>query len=264
MLRELLAIYEQSQVNPGKPGKRSSLFAETLIFNEGWLLRAVLQEWRSRTGPCGFGFPPFPQGAMVYSEAQLYTPFRARSRGDRSAEAHTHVDGIVGDFAIPETKAGVVLKPDWTYLAVFEAKMYSPLSKGIKNVPHYDQLSRTAACLVNATLQTDHPDRTAYLVVLYPRESQHIDPGRYTTVYVREQIEDRVRGYLDAGPPAQRCTRFFQEWGHVLDRIHIQFLTWEDALAEIGDDDLDRFYCLCQRFNKPDRGPHGCPVDLEE
>jgi hypothetical protein len=264
MLRELLTIYEQSQVNPGKPGKRSSLFAETLIFNEGWLLRAVLKEWRSRAGPSRLDFLPFPPGVKVYSEAQLYTPFKARTRNDERAEAHTHVDGIVGDFEIQGTKSGVVMNPDWRYLAVFEAKMYSPLSRGTKRASQYDQLSRTAACLINAILQTDHQDRTAHLVVLHARDNRRIDAGQYTRAYIAGQIADRIQGYLGSGHPAQDSGRFFQEWGHVLHRIHIQFLTWEDVLAEIGDDDLDQFYCLCQRFNRPDRGPHGCPVDPEE
>jgi len=263
MLRELLTIYEQSRVNPGQP---NCAFAETLLFNEGWLLRGVLNAWRSCTGPSRFDFLPFPPGVTVYSEAQLYTPFPARSKGDKLAEAHTHVDGIVGGFSIPEGKAGVVLNPSWKYLAVFEAKMYSPLARGIQNAPQYDQVSRTAACLINALLQTDHPDRTAHLVVLYPRDNRHIDPGRYTPAYVRGQIEDRVAGYLNGGSPAPQCTRFFQEWSPVLDRIHIRFLTWEDVLAEIGDGDLNRFYCLCQQFNRPTRSalsfPDGLPPGL--
>jgi hypothetical protein len=40
MLHELLQIYNQSRINPGEP---ACLFAETLIFNEGWMLRGVLK-----------------------------------------------------------------------------------------------------------------------------------------------------------------------------------------------------------------------------
>ena len=125
MLRQLIDIYQASRTNPGVP---NCTFAETLLFNEGWLLRGVLHEWQRRTPPSRFGFLPFPQRATVYSEAQLYTPFKARFRGDKGAEAHTHVDGIVGDLRFV-AKSGVTLAPDWRYLAVFEAKMYSALSK---------------------------------------------------------------------------------------------------------------------------------------
>ena len=38
MIDELLRIYEESRLNRGQP---ECLFNPTLIFNEGWLLRAV-------------------------------------------------------------------------------------------------------------------------------------------------------------------------------------------------------------------------------
>ena len=43
MWRHLLEIYQESRLNAGTP---ACLFAETLIFNEGWLLRSVLQAWK--------------------------------------------------------------------------------------------------------------------------------------------------------------------------------------------------------------------------
>ena len=62
MLQELLQIYDQSQVNAGKP---ECSFAETLIFNEGWLLRAVLKEWQDQPSSSGLDFLPFPRNARV-------------------------------------------------------------------------------------------------------------------------------------------------------------------------------------------------------
>ena len=78
MIGELLRIYNLSRTNAGKP---ECTFAETLIFNEGWLLRGVLKHWQSWTQLARFSFLPFPEGVKVYSEAQLYTPFKARFRG---------------------------------------------------------------------------------------------------------------------------------------------------------------------------------------
>ncbi len=40
MWRHLLEIYKESRLNAGQPG---CPFAETLIFNEGWLLRSALK-----------------------------------------------------------------------------------------------------------------------------------------------------------------------------------------------------------------------------
>lgn len=251
MLQKLLQIYDQSQVNPGNP---RCTFAPTLIFNEGWLLRAVLAEWQGQAGS-RHGFLPFPPAVQVYSEAQLLTPFKARFKGDKQAEGHTHADGVVGDFTLAGASSAVVLKPDGQYLAVFEAKMFSPLSKGTQNVPHYDQVSRTAACLVHALLRAGPPDRwAAHLVVLYPQDNARIQPGCYTGEHVETQIAARVRGYLAAPGRDEPTARFFTAWRDVLPQIQIQFLTWEDVVAEIGHDDLDRFYALCKRFNQPQEG----------
>jgi hypothetical protein len=46
MWKHLLELYEESRLNDEQP---ECLFAETLIFNEGWLLRSVLKAWK--TGP---------------------------------------------------------------------------------------------------------------------------------------------------------------------------------------------------------------------
>jgi hypothetical protein len=41
MWKHLLKLYDESRLNDGPP---ECLFAETLIFNEGWLLRSVLDD----------------------------------------------------------------------------------------------------------------------------------------------------------------------------------------------------------------------------
>ncbi len=250
MLHELLEIYHKSRANPGKP---ECIFAETLIFNEGWLLRGVIQEWQRCTQPARFPFLPFPEEIVVYSEAQLYTPFKARFQGGNQAEGHTHVDGIVGDFQIVG-KSGVVLNRDCRlskpYLTVFEAKMYSALAKGVKWAPDYDQVSRTVACMIHAILESESAgDRVAHLVVLYPADNIKIHPDQYTRERVERRIAKRVQGYLSAEGHDAPNARFFAGWHDVLPQIQIQFLTWEDVLAEIDSNELNRFYALCVQFN---------------
>ena len=246
MIQELLRIYDASRTNPDKP---ECTFAETLIFNEGWLLRGVIKEWQSWTQPARFSFLPFPEGIKVYSEAQLYTPFKARFQGDKVAETHTHVDGIAGDFEIV-AKSGVVMDPDSRYLTVFEAKMSSALSKGTKNAPDYDQVSRTAACMIHAILEAGHKDDyVAYLVVLYASSNKQLQPDKYTMDYIEKQIATRAQAYLSAGEYDRPGIRFFSEWENVLPSVQIQFLTWEDVLDRIDDDDLHEFYRLCKQFN---------------
>ena len=44
LIRELFAVYEAGRVNKAAA---ECLFPKTLIFNEGWLLRAVLLAWKA-------------------------------------------------------------------------------------------------------------------------------------------------------------------------------------------------------------------------
>jgi hypothetical protein len=250
MLSELLALHEAGLVNREDP---KYLFPGTLIFNEGWLLRLVLKEWLAGSGASRFGFLPFPEGVNAYSEGQLYTPFKAR-RGahNKLAESHTRIDGIVGDFSISGTKSGVVLKPDLRYVAAFEAKLYAPIGRGVTNAPWYDQVSRTAACLINSILLAE-PRGTyaAHLAVLYPEDNHDIDPNLYTKDYVQRQITRRVQGFLKTGEPGDAVERFAGGWKDVLQRLHVWFFTWEDVLGDIGSGELRGFYDRCKGFAHP-------------
>jgi len=217
MFQELLKIYHSSLVNEGAP---KCLFAETLIFNEGWLLRSVLREWLLGGRSAELGFLPFPVGVTVYSEGQLYTPFKARFRGDNQAETNTRVDGIVGDYSISDSKSGIMLKSDSRYIAVFEAKLYAPIAAGTKNAPWYDQVSRTAACLSNSILLANpRGSYAAHLAVLYAEDNSHIDPNLYTKEYVEKQITKRLQDFVKTSEPGKAVERFARGWRDVLDNL---------------------------------------------
>jgi hypothetical protein len=248
MLKELIEVYKAGLLNKGVP---ECLFPETLIFNEGWLLRTVLAEWKAGSAKSRFGFLPFPDDAKIYSEGQLYTPFKARFRGDKQTETHTHVDGVIGHFSISGTKSGIVLEPDFKYVAAFEAKMYSALAKGTKNAPYYDQVSRTAACLINCVLQVGRrDDYRAHLVVLYSDDNRHIGATQYTKTYIEKRIAERLRTYIENGGSTEATELFVSCWKDVLKNLQVWFLAWEKVLTEIASDDLSQFYDLCRRFNR--------------
>lgn len=254
MLRELLGVYEAGLVNREAP---KCLFPETFIFNEGWLLRLVLKEWLAGSGGSGFGFLPFPEDVTAYSEGQLHTPFKARCRGDELAESHTHVDGMVGDFSISDTKSGIVLKSDFRYIAAFEAKLHAPIASGTKNVPWYDQISRTAACLINSMLLVEpRGSYAAHLAVLCANDEQRIDRNLYTKDYVDKQITKRLEGFLQTSEPGAAVERFARGWRDVLDDLQLHFHTWEEVLADIHSADLWEFYKQCKRYNERPRGRH--------
>ena len=248
MLQQLLKIHQSGLVNEGAP---ECLFAETLIFNEGWLLRSVLREWLTGSRRSQFRFLPFPDGVRLYSEGQLRTPFKARYRGDPQAETHTRVDGIVGNFSIVGTKSGIGLDPAFKYIAVFEGKLYSRIAKGTKNAPYYDQVSRTTACIINAILQAGTgTGYRAHLVVLYPEDSCHIHPDKYSTTHIEDQIAKRVQAFMEDGECDGHITLFAAGWRGVVKNLQFWFVSWEEVLAEIGCQDLNRFYELCKRFNR--------------
>src|SRR4030042_4190311 len=107
-------------------------FPLTLIYNEGWLLRLVL-DWYSKHKLLDHPLL-FQPKATWFSEALLPSPFRARYRGDTRAEARTHADGVVGHFIVGEAgKADIHLKADANQFVVIEAKIHSPLSGGTRN-----------------------------------------------------------------------------------------------------------------------------------
>lgn len=249
MIEELLKIYDNSNLNEGRP---KCIFAETLIFNEGWLMRAILEKWRRFENHSKFPFLPFPKDAKIYSEAQLYSPFRKRLLIDPQGEANTHVDGIVGNFSL-NRKSGIIIDNNVKYLVIFEAKMYSKLAKDITHIKNYSQVSRTIACIINSVLNArESTNNLIYFIIMYPVDSKNIYPERYTKKFIENELEERIEIYKKSGPPKdpKEFDVFEKHWRDVLGRMNLQFLTWEEILDEIKDKDIKRFYELCKKYNK--------------
>src|SRR4051812_9976862 len=143
-------------------------FPPSVLFNETWLLRVVL-DWFAGHGGDRYPMSPWP-GARWFSEAWLPSAFLPRYRGDRLAEARTHADGVVGHFEIggPGT-AGPTLSGDARQLVVLEAKLLNRLSAGVKNAPYYDQAARTVACVAEvlrrAGREPEQVESLAYVVI---------------------------------------------------------------------------------------------------
>jgi len=73
-------------------------FPPTDLYNEGWMLRLVL-DWLSANRDIEHDLA-FSDNDKWYSEALLPTAFLPRVRGDKLAESWTHADGVIGDFVI--------------------------------------------------------------------------------------------------------------------------------------------------------------------
>jgi len=122
------------------------VFPPTDLYNEGWMLRLVL-DWFSRNPDVDHDLK-FGESSGWYSEALLPSAFLPRNRGDKLAESWTHADGVIGHFSIGENGAGdLSLKENAKELVVTEAKMFSKLSNGVTNAKYFDQAARNVACI---------------------------------------------------------------------------------------------------------------------
>ena len=104
----------------------------TDVYNERWMLRLIL-DWFSRQ-PASSHPLSFENDARWYSDLLLPSQFLPRFQTDPQAESYTQADGVIGHFSIGRSGEGVIdLLADATQLAVIEAKIFSKLSKGVKN-----------------------------------------------------------------------------------------------------------------------------------
>jgi hypothetical protein len=231
-------------------------FPPTVLFNEIWLLRLVIDWFAGREGE-PHPLAPWP-GARWFSEAWLPSAFLPRYRGDRLAESRTHADGVIGHFAIgnPGT-AGLRLLPDARQLVVLEAKLFNRLSAGVKNAPFFDQAARTVACVAELLRRADRPaDQLDALAFLILAPQARIDDGVYvweaSIDAIRRKVRRRVEDY------AGERDDWFANWLEpALQQIDVRCLGWEDIIETIAfhhpaeGQFLDSFYGKCLRYNRP-------------
>jgi len=128
-------------------GSDDARFPPTDVFNEGWMLRLILDAVQSNDMDSDLRFLP---QSRWYSEARLDSPFQPVARPDALGEGATRADGVIGHFTFREqTKAGLRLHAGASQFVVVEAKMFSNLSRGTKNALEYDQAARNVACMAN-------------------------------------------------------------------------------------------------------------------
>jgi len=233
----------------------SPLFPPTLLYDEGWLLRLVI-DWFSMNDVPNHPLS-FPRNARWYSEALLPSAFLARCRGDRLAESWTHVDGAIGHFEVgKEGKADLSLLPDAEHFVVLEAKMFSRLASGVKNAKYFDQAARTVACVAKVLQRADrHPSSLSHLGFYVLAPQSQIDAGKFDQEMnrdsVRHKVERRVTDY--AGEKDQWYTDWFEP---TLQRTEIGVVSWEDLIGTIAEHDsasahsIEEFYEQCVRYNQ--------------
>lgn len=231
-------------------GSDASVLPPTELYNEGWLLRLVL-DWFDRNRTLSHQLS-FLQGARWYSEALLPSRFLPQRRGDERAESFTHADGVVGHFTIASGERGEVrLLPQPRQFMVTEAKLGSTLSSGTKNAPEYDQAARNVACIAHVLDGVDLTtiERLGFYVIAPDRQ---IKVGVFRNLVTKESIYRKV---------AERVAKYQGKWDGwfmgtfepVLNHIDLSILSWESILATLPNNEeskgIREFYALCQQFN---------------
>ncbi|WP_165069096.1 hypothetical protein [Paludisphaera rhizosphaerae] len=232
------------------------VFPPSVLFNEGWLLRLVL-DWFARHGGDRYPLSPKPE-ARWFSEPWLPSAFLPRYRGDRLAEARSHADGVVGHFTVGDPgTAGLALQRDASQLVVVEAKLYARLSTGVKNAPYFDQAARTVACMAEILRRAERPaeemDDLA-LVILAPQA--RIDDGVFAWDAAPEAVLRKVRRRVE--DYAGERDAWFHDWFEpTWRRVEIRCLSWEEIIEVIAfhrpeeGQVLDSFYGRSLHHNRP-------------
>jgi hypothetical protein len=236
-------------------------FPATVLYNEGWLLRLVL-DWFSGCRVSGHGLA-FASGARWFSEALLPSQFLASRRADSLAEGYTHADGVFGHIKIGRgALADTTLATNACQFVVTEAKLFSPLSSGVTNARGYDQATRNVACMAHVVSQSGRQPReflSLSFFVLAPPE-QIEQKKLFVSLLLKASIQDKVRQRVMQyhGRPEEKAKeQWFQDWFEpTLEHIRIEALSWESIIDFIRTNDIEfgselgGFYGECLAFNR--------------
>jgi hypothetical protein len=233
-------------------GTRAGILPPTALYNEGWMLRLVL-DWFARQEPMGHPFDVMPRHGWR-SEVLLPSAFLARRRGDELAESFTHADAIIGVTRAGSGRGDVLPAHETKQFVVVEAKLMSGLSAGTKRAATYNQAARNVACLATALAQGELKphDITAGFVVVAP--ASQIDAGIFNDWCKKERIIEvvraRVAAYKGDRDEWLQCTFL-----PAVSAIDVQLLSWESVLEHVRLRDaenaaaLTEFYERCLLFN---------------
>lgn len=233
-------------------------FPQTEVYNETWMLRLLLS-WQSLRNDRR-DVLPFDNCESWFSEANLPSPFSARSKGDKRSEQWTHSDCVIGDFEIrKDTKAGIKIIPEARHLYVIEAKIFSRLSRGVTNAPYYNQAARTVACMAEL-LHCGHvfPGSMTSLGFYVFAPEEQIERGVFRDQLdykkMRRVVKQRYDNYNDTKD------KWYESWFlPTLEQICIEAISWESIIKGIGQVDREFFgeireyYKKCIHYNRPRR-----------
>jgi hypothetical protein len=251
----------------------SPSFPATILFNESWLLRLVLDWFSTHEVP---DHPlNFLEEARWFSEASLPSAFLKSPKSTKLAESWSHVDGVIGHFVIgKEHKADLSLLSDARQLVVLEAKMSSPLADKTANADYWDQAARTIACVAETLRRAAHCPSDLHALGFYVLAPQsQLDKAAFIEQMsrdsIRQKVERRVGEYVEAGDELKNV--WYSGWfDPTFQNIDIRTLSWEEVIAVIEKHDLQSanlisaFYQQCKQSNSPGRPPSTHITDIKD
>ena len=190
--------------------------------------------------------------------------FLPRYQKDPRSEAYTQADGVIGHFSVGRSgKGDIDLHSDAKQFVAVEAKIFSRLSRGIKNYENYDQAARTTACIAETLFlrqgQISDISRLGFYVVA-PENQLKFEPTFQTFLEkdsIRIKVNKRIKAYSDPAD-AESKMRWFKSWFlPTLEYIDIKCLTWEEIISHIRSNDrnngdaLLEFYGKCLALTQP-------------
>ena len=221
-----------------------SAILPTELYNEGWMLRLVLDWYSQRPGTDSGAL--FEQGARWFSEGRLSSQFLPRHRGDKLAETHTHTDGVVGHFDIAQ-RSEVRPQSGATQLLVLEAKLASKLSSGTRRAPGYDQAARSVACLAHVAGEAEIApgSLSSYGFWVFAPQKRLTE---FTSLATAENVKAKVRKRVDQFGD-DKLTWYNGTFLPHLESMSIGTMAWEDLLnameSEGAGTEFRQFYQKC-------------------
>ena len=249
------AIIEKMIELMGRSGSDAIMPATQTFYNEGWLLRLILDWYSTNKHP--ESLIEFASDARWFSEGSLASPFMAREKNDPKAEGYTKADGVVGHFDIaPTTKSRILLKDNAKQLVVIEAKLGSDLSPDINNAPDYDQAARNACCLAHIVSESKCDlkklDSFAFYVIA-PRIKIDNPKSKFkewvNEVSIKKKVENRARDY------GKEANWYKGKFKPVFCCMTVDCKSWEDILLDMRNldceniDEYESFYAKCKKEN---------------
>jgi hypothetical protein len=240
----------------GKCDSPERNFPPTDLYNEGWMLRLVL-DWLADNP--GIDHPlSFSPSDRWHAEALLPSAFLARYRGDSLAESWTHADAAIGDIAIGVNRDGdLTLTENASRFLVTEAKMFSKLSSGVKNAAYFNQAARNVACIAEVVRRAGLPPEKFTRIAFYIiAPKSQIQDGLFAPQIDKEHIRETVRRRVSDYNNAAREQWFAKWFLPTLNHTEIAELSWEGLIDAIGamavgdGGELGNFYEKCLQYNR--------------